>query len=561
MEIFKIENLNFKYPSVDKVVLNNINLSIEEGDFITICGMSGSGKSTLLRHLKPILTPHGEKTGTILYKGENIENIEFKSQISEIGYVMQNPDNQIVTDKVWHELAFGLESLGLDTQTIRLRVAEMANFFGIQNWFHKSVEELSGGQKQLLNLASIMAMQVETLILDEPTSQLDPIAAMDFLETIKKINSELGVTIIISEHRLEEVIPMSDKIIVMDKGSIIAQGNAPNVINSLKEQKSEIFVAMPSAIQIYSKIQSDKPCPITVRQGRKFLEEIIRQNNIKIDIEKENPNIKNKNTISKLFDFYTKKEDYLINIDEIYFKYEKNSNDVIKGLKLKIHKGEFIALLGGNGSGKTTLLSIIIGLQKAYRGRIKLKEKNLSFGLLPQNPQTLFVKKTVKLDLLEMLSDSCMSEDEKLKIIEKMMNLLHIQVYENFHPYDLSTGEQQRLALAKILLLNPDVLLLDEPTKGLDGHFKQEFADIIKKLTNEGKTIIAVSHDIEFCAKYADRSALIFDGDIITVQETKKFFLGNNFYTTVAGRISRRFFPDCITVDDVVEKLVNNYEN
>lgn len=274
MEIFTIKDLNFEYPNSNKPVLKNLNFSIEEGDFITICGMSGSGKSTFLRHLKPILTPHGKKSGEILYKGKNIDNISFKKQSKEIGYVLQNPDNQIVTDKVWHELAFGLESLGLDTQTIRLRVAEMANFFGIQNWFYKSVEELSGGQKQLLNLASIMAMQVDVLIFDEPTSQLDPIAAMDFLETIKKINTELGITILLSEHRLEEVIPMSDKVIVMDEGSIISYANPREVGKQLKNQNSKMFVSMPSAMQIYSGIKSDKICPITVREGRKFLYEI-----------------------------------------------------------------------------------------------------------------------------------------------------------------------------------------------------------------------------------------------------------------------------------------------
>lgn len=561
MEIFTIKDLNFEYPNSNKLVLKNLNLSIEEGDFITICGMSGSGKSTFLRHLKPILTPHGKKTGEILYKGKNIEDIDFKMQSKEIGYVLQNPDNQIVTDKVWHELAFGLESLGLDTQTIRLRVAEMANFFGIQNWFYKSVEELSGGQKQLLNLASIMAMQVDVLILDEPTSQLDPIAAMDFLETIKKINTELGITILLSEHRLEEVIPMSDKVIVMDEGSIISYGNPREVGKELKNQNSKMFVSMPSAMQIYSGIKSDKICPITVREGRKFLYEIIQKNNIKIDKEDKIENQeKNKSIFSKIFDLKKDKKKYLINIDEIYFKYEKKLPDVIKGLSLNIKKGEFIALLGGNGSGKTTLLSILMGINKAYRGKIEIEDKNLKFGLLPQNPQTVFVKKTVKLDLLEILSERGLSKEEKEKSVDEMMKLLYIDKYANIHPYDLSGGEQQRVALAKLLLLNPDILLLDEPTKGLDGHFKQDFSKIINNLINMGKTVIAVSHDIEFCAKYADRCAMIFDGDIITVQETKKFFLGNSFYTTAASRISRNFFDDCVLVDDVLDKIRSSYE-
>ncbi len=222
MEAYRIKNLNFSYPRANRKALNDINLTIHKGEFITICGQSGSGKSTLIRHLKTVLTPYGEREGEIYYCGQPLIEVPHPMQVSHIGYVFQSPDNQIVTDKVWHELAFGLESLGCDNNTIRLRVAEIAGYFGIQKWFYKKVSELSGGEKQILSLAGIMTMQPDVLILDEPTSQLDPIAASDFIGTIKKINRELGITIIITEHRLEDIIPMSDRLIVMDEGRIIA---------------------------------------------------------------------------------------------------------------------------------------------------------------------------------------------------------------------------------------------------------------------------------------------------------------------------------------------------
>ena len=237
MNCIEVKNFSFQYPKESHAALYQVSMEVEEGSFVVLCGKSGCGKSTLLRQFKSVLASHGEKKGEILYGGQNLEDVDLRTQSAEIGYVLQNPDNQIVTDKVWHELAFGLESLGYDTPTIRLRVAEMASYFGIHSWFLKNVSELSGGQKQLLNLASVMAMHPKLLILDEPTSQLDPIAASDFLETVRKINRDIGTTVILTEHRLEDVIPWADKVYVMDKGRMIADGT-PNEIG--EDRKSVV---------------------------------------------------------------------------------------------------------------------------------------------------------------------------------------------------------------------------------------------------------------------------------------------------------------------------------
>ncbi len=550
METYRIKNLSFTYPQKDKPALSNIDLSIDSGELITICGKSGCGKTTLLRHLKTVLTPHGMRKGEILFNGRLMEEIDQRIQATQIGYVLQNPDNQIVTDKVWHELAFGLESLGCDNKTIRLRVAEMANFFGIQNWFHKNVTELSGGQKQLLNLASIMAMQPLVLILDEPTSQLDPIAAMDFIETVKKINRELGTTVIMTEHRLEEIIPMSDRIVVMDEGRIIADASPKSVGEKLSVMGHPMFFAMTSPMRIYGGVKNNMSCPVTVREGRKWLDAFTGDRAIE-NMYHSIPDIKTSGDIT-------------IEMKDVWFRYEKNAQDVIKGLSLEVRQGQFYCIVGGNGCGKTTALSLISGVHKPHRGKILIGGRNLAkmnaeeryknnLGVLPQNPQSLFVKKTVELDLYEMLSSTKLTKEEKEKKVNEIIELTQLEGLCKMHPYDLSGGEQQRAALAKILLLEPRILLLDEPTKGLDGCFKETLAKLLKKLTVQGVTIVMVSHDIEFCAGYADICAMFFDGSIITSNTAKKFFAGNSFYTTAANRMARHICSDAVTVEDVIK--------
>lgn len=547
MEIFEIRNLTFSYPEQQKLVLDDLTFSLRQGEFVTLCGHSGCGKSTLLRQLKTSLAPHGRHSGEILFWGQPLDEVPLREQSEGIGFVMQNPDNQIVTDKVWHELAFGLESLGLDTPAIRGRVAEMASFFGIQNWFYKDVAELSGGQKQLLNLASIMAMQPSVLILDEPTSQLDPIAAADFLATVGKINRELGTTVIMTEHRLEEVFPMSHRVLVMEEGRIICDGTPAEVGKSLKAADSAMFLAMPAPMRIYADVPNDLECPVTVREGRDWLTSFAKDSPLG-----EVPPL----DMQEFAD-----ESTTVELQEVWFRYEKDAPNVVKGLSLKAHAGEFLAILGGNGTGKTTTLSLIAGLNKPYRGKVLINGEQLGakistlehgLGVLPQNPQALFVKKTVREDLLEILDGKHLDKEEKAKRLESVTVLCHLKYLLERHPYDLSGGEQQRAALAKVLLLQPKILLLDEPTKGLDSEFKPEFAEIIADLNRCGVTVIMVSHDIEFCACYAHRCAMFFDGGIVTADRPREFFSGNNFYTTAANRMARHLLPRAVTAEDVI---------
>lgn len=548
MEHFKIQNLSFSYPTAkEKKSLDEVSLSIEKGEYVVLCGKSGSGKTTLLRHLKSVLAPHGKRSGEILFNDTPIEKVSTRDQSAKIGYVMQNPDDQIVTDKVWHELAFGLESLGCDQKSMRARVAEMACYFGIQDWFHRDVANLSGGQKQLLNLASIMAMQPEVLILDEPTSQLDPIAASDFLNTVRKINIELGTTVIITEHRLEDIFPYADRAVVMDGGRIIANDTPRNIGKLLYEQNNPMFTAMPTPVRVFYNANGQGDCPLTVREGRTWLNnEFIEKPSItafsldKIEDEIDNP---------------------ALSLKELWFRYEKDSPDILRGVSMEVPKGSLFAIVGGNGAGKSTTLKAICGICKPYRGKTKVFGKSTEkyksaelfkncISMLPQDPKSLFVKKTVREDLAEMTSDE--------KRISEVAGICQITELLNNHPYDLSGGEQQRAALAKVLLTDPRLLLLDEPTKGMDSFFKETFAAILAKLKEKGITIVMVSHDVEFCAKYADRVSMFFDGQVLTTDTPQRFFGNNSFYTTAANRMSRHIFQNAVTAENVVELYQKN---
>ncbi len=558
MNQFEVINLKFSYPGSDTLALDNMNFVVKKGEYIAVCGKSGGGKTTMLKHLKPQLTPHGAKSGEILFEGLPISDAAPRRLVSSIGYVMQNPDNQVVTDKVWHELAFGLESLGFDQKSIRTKVAEMASFFGIQGWFHKNVSELSGGQKQLLNLASIMAMQPEVLILDEPTSQLDPIAASDFLNTVKKINLELGTTIIISEHRLEDILHSADRVLVIDKGKIIVENKPEFVGKALKDSSNPMFTAMPTPVQIYYGVENGSSCPLTVRDGRAWL-----------DSHFENKEIKKREVEDKeVLEELTEKE-AAITLKELWFRYEREGTDILKGLSMIVPKNKLFAIVGGNGTGKSTSLKTICGINKPYRGKVLIEGKDIkkmksgqmfeeNIAMLPQDPLSLFLKKTVKEDLESVLQGKKIERDDVEKKVKEIASLCEIDMYLSKHPYDLSGGEQQRAALAKVLLKNPKILLLDEPTKGIDSFFKIKLAGILEKLKHRGVTIVMVSHDIEFCAKHADSVSMFFDGDIITTNTPNRFFSSNSFYTTAANRMGRHIFKNAVKNEDVISLCKEN---
>lgn len=530
MEIIKVENLSFSYPGTESPVLRDVSFRVEAGDFVTLIGATGSGKSTLMRMLKRELAPLGDKHGSIFFMGANQDSLSAETSACKIGYVMQRPEQQIVTDKVWHELAFALENMALPQNVIRRRVAEMASYFGISDWFERDVNALSGGQKQLLNLAAVMVAQPDVLLLDEPTSQLDPIAANDFLNTVRKLNLDMGVTVLLIEHRLEEALPMSDRVLVLEKGTIALDAPPAQACEHLRSHPV-LLDAMPGAVRLFHAVGGEGACPITVREGRRFLRENFSNSFSKHEAvapERTNaPALECKN---------------------LYFRYGREYPDVLRGLNLEVKTGEIFCFLGANGSGKSTFLKLAAGLVRAYSGSIRVfgrrikdyKGQELYRGcvsMLPQDAQTVFLKSTVRAELEEVHAD----------LAQLPYSLDHLM---DRHPYDLSGGEQQLVALAKVLVSKPRLLLLDEPTKGVDAHAQRSILEILKKLKAQGIAVIVVTHDVEFAAKCADRCALFFRGEIVSEDIPARFFDENSFYTTSANRICRGWYDGVATVED-----------
>ena len=537
MESISVKDLTFTYPGRTAKALDGISFSIEAGQFVCLCGRTGSGKSTLMRSLKPVLAPHGEKTGNVQIFGKSMDELTDREGAARIGYVMQNPDNQIVTDKVWHELAFGPENIGLDPETIRVRVAEMATFFGIHNWFERDTDSLSGGQKQMLNLAAIMVMQPDILLLDEPTAFLDPVAAVDFLSTVSRICREIGTTIIICEHRLDEVLPLSDRVLVMDEGRLKADGSPAEVGLSLIEGEEPMAKAMPAPLRAYAGVEDvlvSEKAPLDVASGRRWLMDVCS-------------GAEAKEAVSDAVSSAAKKEtaaESVIEIKDAWMRYERDSADVLKGLSLTVRKGEILALVGGNGAGKSTLMTLMAGGAKPYRG--KVVRSGGSVSMLTQNPQLLFTEDTLEADLRMIATD----EEELGRVIET----LQLAPLLTSHPFDLSGGEQQRAAIAKVLLSGADVILLDEPTKGLDEGFKEIVENALRCFVKNGGTVVVTTHDVDFCARTADRCAMLFNGQITGEGAANTFFHGNEFYTTAANRMSRGIL-DALFAEEIVEKI------
>ena len=555
MEIFKVENVNFTFAESSKRALNAVSFTIQQGSFTVLFGASGSGKTTLLQLLKRELTPNGKRDGEIFYKGELLEDIDAKTLVSEIGFVMQKPDDQIVMDTVWHELAFGLENMGLSNAQIRKKIAEMTSYFGMGDWFHKKISELSGGQKQLLNLASILIMQPKVLILDEPTSQLDPIAATEFMQTLHRLHEDTGVTIILVEHRLEDVFQFASDIMLIENGSIIAQGS-PRIIGQIVKKINEHHImleALPTATRIYYGLSTfTNESPITIREGMEFI------GNYKNEIQELPRNI-----------IEQKIDKPILAMKDCWFRYGRDFPDIVKGVSLKIQKGEIFCILGGNGAGKTTLLKLLAGQCKPYKGYVLLHDKKMkkysmeqlykkNIALLPQNPKTLFLQSTIREDYEVTAKLIGFDKMEASLQIERVMKMLHIESLMDMHPHSVSGGELQKIAIGKLLLLQPKILLLDEPTKGIDVFAKKQLQQLLQQLRVQGMTIIIVTHDMDFAAEIADCCGLYFDGEVLAMDVPKSFFAQNNYYTTAANKIARQLYPNAVTCEDVIELCIAN---
>lgn len=541
MEIFDVRDLNFRYPD-GEFALTDISFTVGRGEFVVLYGASGSGKSTLLRMLKPEITPQGEKNGTVIYLGEDISTLDTRRSAAGIGYVTQEPEQQIVTDKVRHELAFGLENLGYPHDYIARRTAETAAAFGLTAIYDSDTDILSGGQKQLLNLAAAAVMSPTVIILDEPSARLDPIAAEKLADMLQKLNRDFGITIITVEHSAEYVVPLCDRLIVMEKGRIIVNDAPRSVISQLGE-KSGLLCGMPAASRIYSamhtKLKKNIACPLTVREGKNFICD---------NFGNEIPSIAREIAL--------RSDTTALRFREVSFRYTRYGRDILNGADMTIYKGELFCILGGNGSGKTTALSAAAGLLKIYSGKIEVFGKDIGkysngalyhelLAMLPQEVRCVFLKSSVGQEL----SAVGISADELPFDISHLLER---------HPYDLSGGEAQLVGIAKALAAKPKLLLLDEPTKGLDASSKRMIAEVLRDMCRNGMTVVMVTHDTELAAEYADRCALFFDGRIAACGTPDEFFPGNNYYTTAVSRMTRDHYKNAVTVADAVQLCSEN---
>lgn len=521
MSVMEVNGLTFAYPD-EKEILHGIDLIMKEGEFVVLCGPSGCGKTTFLRCMKREIAPIGRQKGSIT-----------RHRAQEVGYVFQNPESQIVTDTVRHELSFGLENMGLPTEVIRRRVAETALSFGIDEWIDASVHEISGGQKQLLNLAAVIAMRPKLLLLDEPVSQLDPLARKNFLDVLVRVNRELGIAVLISEHYLEEILPLADRVIYMKDGSFQYKGTVQGYVDYVLKEEPAYFDVLPAAVRIsYLLGKTGRQYPLTVREGRCYLMEYLQESKDDMEVRK---NIEHVKEICKGRQFLKERKEGMerdhacLLVDHIWFQYQRQTPFILKGLTLRIENGEFHVILGGNGSGKTTLLSILGRRAYASRGKIRLgkEKKRPATAFLPQNPKAMFSRDSVKEEL------------EAAECGKELAQSLKLADFEKQHPYDLSGGEQQRLGLAMVLAKKPDLLLLDEPTKGLDTEAKNQIGRYLREYTDQGHTVVCVTHDVEFAAVYADVCSLLFEGEILSTEPVQTFFEDNAFYTTNFRRIFR----------------------
>lgn len=508
MESISVKNLNFKYKGGNAFSLKNINFEINKGEFALLCGPSGCGKTTLLRLLKDELRPGGDLSGEI--------NCSYDSM--HIGYLFQNPESQIVCKTVEEELVFGAENIGMGAEEIRRSVAEITAYLGMEKMLHSDTQTLSGGLKQMLNLASILMMKPKILLLDEPVSQLDPVCKYDFVKLIERLKDELCITILMIEHNMGEFLPMADKVLYMENGLLEYQGGSDGMVNMLIKKDKPFRESLPETIKFYIEQSKNKnepelsDIPYTVK-------DVVKQCEINPD-----------KLYKKAFDGdCTDRNNEILQLKSAYFRYEKKSPDILKDLSLTLEKGKIYSLIGGNGSGKSTLFSVLSGYRKMYKGKLKA---NGSVGLLPQNPIYAFFE-----DVLENDYKMIASCEQIQKMIKSFGFCKEIENFLSKNPLDLSGGQMQKAAIGKMLLKEFDIFLMDEPVKGMDGMEKKKFGQLLSDLKLSGKTILFISHDLEFAQEYSDECLFMFDGRIIAKDIPENIFCNNRFYTTVKGRI------------------------
>lgn len=524
----EVRSLSFAYPDADAAVLEGLDWSVPQGAFALLVGGTGSGKSTLLSLLKPEIAPAGERTGELSVLGENVADMDVRASAERVGYVFQDPENQIVCETVWHEMAFGLENLGVSRDEMRRRVAETSYFFGLEDWLHRDTDTLSGGRKQLLSLAAVLALRPRVLLLDEPTSQLDPVAEKNFLHALFRVNRELGCTVVVATHQPRPMLEYATCAYRIEDGRVHEAADMASLVcrESLFSDDTLGWGAIRCAKNgAFSRREDnlgslEPPGDVSSAKKKFGIGQIVRICGANVARERLGSLLAHgwKQNTPKMHGGSA------TTLSEGWFRYDRASGWVLRGLDASFSAGAVHAIVGGNGCGKSTMLSVLAKTAKLQRGR--MVRGAASAALLPQNPKALLVAETVRDELMEWAS-TC-GYDENLA--RERAASLGLSGLDGRHPYDLSGGQRQLLALAKLLLIGPELLLLDEPTKGLDLFSRRIIARALRDHAKAGGTVIMATHDLDFAEQVADDVAMMFDGEIACMEPPADFFADNVFY-------------------------------
>ncbi len=538
--MIQLRSVTYTYPNRESPALDAVDLVVEAGEFVVVTGPSGSGKSTALRTING-LVPHfsgGAISGEVLVN--DLQVIQDGPQVisRHVGFVSQNPEAQTILEKVEPEIAFALENAAVPWLEMHERVEEAMARLGLTSLRSRAITTLSGGERQRVAIASALALRPKILVLDEPTSQLDPKSAAEVLHILRDLNRDLGLTIVLAEHRLERVLPYADTMAYFENGRVLAHDTV---------RRTLAYISQPPPLVDLARRQNWDPVPLTLDEAQKLIPAQATR-----PAEQQNPD---KGGPSSPLDL----ADPILQTRGLTFSYTNHVLALDK-VDLALHRGEVLAIMGQNGSGKSTLLRCIIGLLDPSAGDVLLNGESVlehdtvalarRIAYLPQYPDDLLYAETVHQELEITLDNHEIVSEER---IEAALDDLGLAGLEEAYPRDLSTGQRQRVALGAITVSQPEILLLDEPTRGQDGQIKQQLVSIWKRWKDSGMGLIVVTHDVELAVQLADRVLILAEGKIEAYGSLVEVLSSS---ATFAPEIAR-LFPGSgwLTVGDAVDGL------
>ena len=548
--MIRFEHVTYTYPDAPRPALRDVSLSIPDGAFALVVGSSGAGKSTLLRCLNG-LVPHfsgGTLAGRVTVDGLDPVALAPRGMSRSVGFVFQDPEAQFVMDRVEDEIAFALENAAIPTEEMHARVADVFELLNLTPLCTRKLETLSGGEKQRVALASALALRPRILALDEPTSQLDPQSAAELLDALVRLNKRLGLTVVLVEHRLERILPFVDQVIYLPDGDVPVISGAPRDVLP--------HVPLLPPLLALAKALNWSPLPLTLEEGRCFAVHCL--DDISTDSTDFN-GLEIKKSVSSVQS--VDKNSVVVETRALEAGYGPAT--VLHGLDFALYPGEIVALLGRNGAGKTTLLKSLVGLLRPRRGDVLVEGNSIAksdvadicrrVGYLPQDPNALLFADTVLDELHITLRNHGIAPEAAPIAPEMLLVRLGLADKAQRYPRDLSVGERQRVALGAIMVTQPGVLLLDEPTRGLDYQAKAQLLDLLRAWRAEGLAILLVTHDVELVAEAADRVVVMDQGEIVDQGNPAEVLRASPTFTPQIAQL----FPesDWLTVEDALAGL------